>query len=48
MATKPTIYKLTLAISDLNREYYDSVSLTVALHPSETLERMMASVMAYC
>lgn len=48
MATKPTIYKLTLAISDLNREYYDSFSLTVALHPSETLERMMARVMAYC
>ena len=48
MAAKPTIYKLNLAISDFNRDYYNSVHLTVALHPSETLERMMARVMAYC
>ena len=47
MAIKPTIYKLRLAISDLNHDYYDSVSLTIALHPSETLERMMARIVAY-
>jgi len=48
MAMKPTIYKLHIAISDLNRDHYDSVSLTVALHPSETMERMMARIVAYC
>ena len=48
MASKPTIYKFNIAISDFNRNHYDAVSLTVALHPSETLERMMARVMAYC
>ncbi len=48
MAIKPTIYKLRIAISDLNRDYYDSVNLTVALHPSENIERMMARVVAYC
>ena len=48
MAIKPTIYKFNITLSDLNRDYYDSVSLTVALHPSETLERMMARVMAFC
>ena len=48
MAIKPTIYKLRIAISDFNREYYDSVNLTVALHPSETLERMMVRIVAYC
>lgn len=48
MALKPTIYKFNIAITDFNRDYYDSVSLTVALHPSETLERMMARVMAFC
>ncbi len=48
MALKPTIYKFNIAITDFNREYYDSVNLTVALHPSETMERMMARVMAYC
>jgi uncharacterized protein YaeQ len=48
MAIKPTIYKLCIAISDFNRDYYDSVNLTVALHPSETLERMMVRIVAYC
>ncbi len=48
MAIKPTIYKLQIAISDFNRDHYDSVNLTVALHPSETLERMMARIVAYC
>lgn len=48
MAIKPTIYKLRIAISDFNRDYYDSLNLTVALHPSETLERMMVRIVAYC
>ena len=48
MALKPTIYKLRIAISDFNRDYYDSVSLTVAKHPSETTERMMVRIVAYC
>ena len=48
MALKPTIYKLNIALSDLNRDYYDTIDLTLALHPSETLERMMARVVAFC
>ncbi|WP_133470975.1 YaeQ family protein [Paraglaciecola marina] len=48
MALKPTIYKFNISISDFNHDYYDSVSLTIALHPSETHERMMARVLAYC
>jgi uncharacterized protein YaeQ len=48
MALKPTIYKLSIAISDFNRDYFDSVNLTVALHPSETIERMMVRIVAYC
>ena len=48
MATKPTIYKARIALSDLERNYYDTLNLTVALHPSETLERMIARIMAYC
>ena len=48
MALKPTIYKLRLAISDLNQDYYDSINLTVAQHPSENLERMMARIVAFC
>lgn len=48
MAIKPTIYKFRISLSDLNRDYYDSLNLTVALHPSENIERMMARVLAYC
>lgn len=48
MALKPTIYKLRIALSDLDRDYYDSLTLTIARHPSETLERMMVRVMAFC
>ncbi|MDN4503962.1 YaeQ family protein [Alteromonadaceae bacterium BrNp21-10] len=48
MAIKPTIYKLRVNLSDLNRDYYDTLNLTVALHPSETAERMMARLIAYC
>ncbi len=48
MALKPTIYKLKIALSDLNRDYYDTLSLTLALHPSETHERLMARIIAYC
>ncbi len=48
MAIKPTIYKLKISLSDLNRNYYDTLNLTLAQHPSETLERMMVRVLAYC
>ncbi|VAX00346.1 YaeQ protein [hydrothermal vent metagenome] len=48
MALKPTIYKLKIALSDLNQNHYDTLNLTLALHPSETLERMMARILAYC
>lgn len=48
MALKPTIYKLKVQLSDMNRDYYDSLSFTVAQHPSETVERMMVRVLAYC
>lgn len=48
MALKPTIYKFDVSLSDLDRAHYDTLSLTVARHPSESLERMMARVLAYC
>ena len=32
----------------MNRDVYDTFNLTVAMHPSENLERMMARVLAYC
>ena len=48
MALKPTIFKMNINLSDLNNDIYESLNLTVAQHPSETLERMIARVMAYC
>ena len=48
MALKPTIYKFNIALSDLNRNYYDTLHLTVAQHPSENSERMMTRVLAFC
>jgi uncharacterized protein YaeQ len=47
LAIKPTIYKFNINLSDLDRQYYDTLNLTVAQHPSETTERMMARVLAY-
>lgn len=48
MALKPTIYKINVNRSDLNNDIYDALTLTVAKHPSETLERMMARIVAFC
>ena len=48
MALKPTIYKSRITLSDIDRDYYDTLTLTIAQHPSETLERMMVRVLAYC
>ena len=48
MALKPTIYKIKISLSDLNRNYYDTLNLTIAQHPSETIERMMVRMLAYC
>ncbi len=48
MALKPTIYKFEIALTDLDRNHYDTLNLTIAQHPSETLERMMVRVLVFC
>ena len=48
MALKPTIYKFNIQLSDVDRNRYDTLNMTVVQHPSETMERMMARVMAFC
>lgn len=48
MAEKATIYKANLTLSDMDRNVYGDFSLTIALHPSETLERMMVRILAFC
>lgn len=48
MALKSKICKLTIALSDLDRNFYDTLNLTIAQHPSETLERMMVRILVFC
>ncbi|MBU60046.1 MAG: hypothetical protein CL543_14365 [Alcanivorax sp.] len=47
MALTATIHKTELTVSDLDRDYYATHNLTVALHPSETESRMMLRLMAF-
>jgi len=47
MAVKATIYKVELEISDIDRNYYATHSLTLAQHPSETDRRLMARLIAF-
>ncbi|EGI75677.1 YaeQ family protein [Hylemonella gracilis] len=46
MAQKSTIYKANLQIADIDHGYYADHALTLARHPSETDERMMARLVA--
>lgn len=47
MALKATVYKAELQIADLDRNYYATHALTLALHPSETEERLMIRLLAF-
>ncbi|RRJ85225.1 YaeQ family protein [Aestuariirhabdus litorea] len=47
MALKPTIYKVDLSLSDMDRHRYPQLRLTLALHPSETEERLLVRLLAF-
>jgi len=46
LAIKSTIFKATLQVADIDHGYYADHALTLARHPSETDERMMARLAA--
>lgn len=48
MALKPTIYKVQIELADSDRNHYESLALTLAQHPSETIERMAVRILAFC
>lgn len=48
MAIKPTIFKLDIYVSDFDRDLYASHNLVLAQHPSETIERLAARLVAFC
>lgn len=47
MAVNSTVFKATLQIADMDRNYYNDHLLTVARHPSETNERLMIRLLAF-
>ena len=47
MALKATIYKADLNIANMDVHQYGDYQLTMALHPSETIERLMVRVLVY-
>jgi uncharacterized protein YaeQ len=47
MALKATIHKAEIIISDMDRGYYHTHALTLAQHPSETLERLMLRIVIF-
>ena len=47
MALKATVYRVDLAVSDLDRSYYADHALTVARHPSETEQRLMVRLLGF-
>lgn len=47
MALKSTIYKAELQLADLDRGHFGDYALTLAKHPSETDERVMARLLCF-
>ena len=48
MAAGSTVYNFEIALSNADRNVYESLSLRVARHSSETLEYLLCRVFAYC
>lgn len=47
MSPKSTVYKVELQVSNMDRHHYQLHPLTLAQHPSETVERMMVRLLAF-
>ncbi|BCS56036.1 YaeQ family protein [Geobacter sp. SVR] len=47
MALPSTIYRAAIELSDIGRTIYRTLNVTVAQHPSETAERLVARLLAY-
>jgi uncharacterized protein YaeQ len=47
MAQPSTIYRASIQLSNIDRGLYESLQTTVARHPSETEERLLARILAY-
>ena len=47
MALPSTVYKASIQLSDVDRGVYETLQATVAQHPSETAERLVARLLAF-
>jgi uncharacterized protein YaeQ len=47
MALPSMIYRANLTLSDVDRGIYETLQTTIARHPSETEERLVARLLAY-
>jgi uncharacterized protein YaeQ len=47
LALKSTVYKAQLQIADMDRQLYADHAMTLALHPSETEERLLVRLLAF-
>lgn len=47
MALPSTIYRTNIQLSDIDRGVYETIQTTVARHPSETGERLVARLLAF-
>jgi uncharacterized protein YaeQ len=48
VALTATLYNFAIELADVDRGVYESLTLKVAQHPSETEERLVTRVLAYC
>ena len=48
MALTSTIFTFDIELADVDRSVYETLSLRIPCHPSETEERLLARVLAYC
>jgi uncharacterized protein YaeQ len=48
MAMSATMYTFEIALADVDRQVYESLTVRVARHPSETETYLLTRVLAYC
>jgi uncharacterized protein YaeQ len=48
MALSATVYQIATELADIDRGVYETVTVRLARHPSETLDYMVTRFLAYC
>ena len=48
MALTATVHRIEVALSDVDRNVYETLDLRIARHPSESMRYMLTRIFAYC